>query len=128
MCLWLWRSSCRFFLSPAFVHDIIKCPNTLILPADSASSDFKPMENLGLRVRAKDGYIEVVPAHPLNSPDPLLYFGQGPQIEGATLLGALEGSQMRRFAVPGSGYLILYSLARREIVGFERLNVSWSSR
>jgi len=96
--------------------------------SDSASSDFKPMENVGLRVRANDGYIEVVPARPLNSPDPLLYFGQGPQIEGAILLGALEGSQMRRFAVPGSGYLILYSLARREIVGFERLNVSWSSR
>jgi len=94
--------------------------------SNNSPSDFTLMDTIGLRVRARDGYIETLPARPLNSPDPLLYFGRAPQIEGATLLGPLEGSTVRRFAIPESGYLIVYSLARREIVAFEKLNVSWS--
>ena len=97
------------------------------LSAASAPGDFTLMDTIGLRVRARDGYIEAIPAKPLSTPDPLLYFGKAPQIEGATLLGSIEGSSLRRFAIPESGYLIIYSLARREVTAFERLNVSWSA-
>jgi hypothetical protein len=74
--------------------------------------------------------LEVAPREDLQRPDVLVYWSQSaPQQDpdaSSVLLGALAGTSPRRFALPPQaidGYLSLYSLAHRELLGsaeFER--------
>jgi hypothetical protein len=97
-------------------------------PATVSTSDtsgFRLLEKSGLGVRTSSGSIEVIPLRTLTAPDPLLYWSRKDSLgEGAMLLGPLEGMSLRRYSIPESGYLIVYSLGRREIVAADRIELS----
>jgi hypothetical protein len=88
------------------------------------TSGFRLLEKTGLSVRISSGSIDVIPVRPLSVPDPLLYWSRQDSMgEGATLLGPLEGMSLRRYPIPESGYLIVYSLGRREVVASDRVEL-----
>jgi len=60
--------------------------------------------------------LELTPRQPLKKPDALVYWRPGPNLTDAYLLGALNGAEIRRFALPEAaakrdGTLVVYSLA-----------------
>ena len=93
------------------------------------TSGFRLLEKTGLSVRTSGGSIELIPARLTSAPDPLLYWNRTDSMsEGAMLLGPLDGMSLRRFSIPESGYLIIYSLAHREVVASDRIELSEGAR
>ena len=88
------------------------------------TSGFRLLEKTGLSVRTSVGSIELIPVRLASVPDPLLYWNRTDSMsDGAMLLGPLDGMSLRRFSIPESGYLIIYSLARREVVSSDRIEL-----
>jgi hypothetical protein len=83
---------------------------------------------------ATEAVIELQTARELSAPDVLVYWSAaepeaGRLPAGATLLGPLKDTQAARFALPeraasAAGRLILYGLARQEVVATLRVPTS----
>lgn len=75
--------------------------------------------------------VELVPAAPIARPEVLVYWSPSAAVDGelpdeARLLGELAGRRPRTFALPPeilgrSGYLTLYSLGHRQVLGSSEL-------